>query len=369
MIDLGGKAAITDVGTMVFLPSTRPKLTLGDQEYLRSGVIDSIANYPEFPSWLATTGAGSYWRVGNIPAGNWWSSVVYGNNTFVAVTRNVSGINYAATSPDGITWTQRTLPISNISFSSIAFGNGIFVALGEATSGSAGSNVSMTSPNGITWTQRTLPANKSWKSIAFGNGIFVATVWGESSVWTSPDGITWTQRTLPSSSASYVAFGNGIFVATGDFIGTVGLRSADGITWSAFTFPQSAKWAQIAYKSGKFLVAAGNNIYATSTDGIVWRGGTFPVDTGVGVWIVGASDTVFIAAHSNSANTVYISEDAVLWSSIGLPVGIDIRGIIYSGNIKRVVAVGVNGASVYSDNSDGSIGTTNYTPNLYLRVE
>lgn len=49
MIDLGGKAAITDVGTMVFLPSTQPKLTLGDQEYLRSGVIAPSATYPEFP--------------------------------------------------------------------------------------------------------------------------------------------------------------------------------------------------------------------------------------------------------------------------------------------------------------------------------
>ncbi|MCR4450846.1 hypothetical protein, partial [Aeromonas veronii] len=49
MIDLGGNAAITDVGTMVFLPSTQPKLTLGDQEYLRSGVIAPSATYPDFP--------------------------------------------------------------------------------------------------------------------------------------------------------------------------------------------------------------------------------------------------------------------------------------------------------------------------------
>ncbi|HHQ4686133.1 hypothetical protein [Aeromonas veronii] len=49
MIDLGGRAAITDVGTMVFLPSTQPKLTLGDQEYLRSGVIAPSATYPDFP--------------------------------------------------------------------------------------------------------------------------------------------------------------------------------------------------------------------------------------------------------------------------------------------------------------------------------
>ncbi|MFB2907130.1 hypothetical protein ACE1BH_19655, partial [Aeromonas jandaei] len=49
MIDLGGKAAITDVGAMVFLPSTQPKLTLGDQEYLRSGVIAPSATYPDFP--------------------------------------------------------------------------------------------------------------------------------------------------------------------------------------------------------------------------------------------------------------------------------------------------------------------------------
>jgi hypothetical protein len=51
--------------------------------------------------------------------------VTYGNGTFVAVSY---GSTAAATSPDGITWTAQTLPISQ-NWSSVTYGNGTFVAI------------------------------------------------------------------------------------------------------------------------------------------------------------------------------------------------------------------------------------------------
>ena len=56
MYGIGGKFA--EIGQMTYLPSISPTITDGNLKFIRSGVVDSIANYPEFPSWLTNTGAG-----------------------------------------------------------------------------------------------------------------------------------------------------------------------------------------------------------------------------------------------------------------------------------------------------------------------
>jgi hypothetical protein len=55
----------------------------------------------------------------------------------------------AITSPNGETWTSRTIPIGN--YVSIAWNGTVFVALSQATTAKA-----ITSPDGITWTNRTI---------------------------------------------------------------------------------------------------------------------------------------------------------------------------------------------------------------------
>src|ERR1700704_4271996 len=105
------------------------------------------------------------WTTRNLPAVSGWGDVAFGNSVYVAVS---STANIAATSPDGITWTQRTLPTSSSGgWVGIAFGNGVFCAIGAGNSGA-------TSPDGITWTAHTLPVIfPGLSSIAFGNGIFL----------------------------------------------------------------------------------------------------------------------------------------------------------------------------------------------------
>jgi hypothetical protein len=115
------------------------------------------------------------------------------------------GPGVAATSPDGITWTRRTLPAGN--WRDITYGNGVFVAVGDG--GSA------TSPDGITWTPRILPANAVWLGVTYGNGVFVAVSSFDGGFATSPDGITWTRRSPPSELWWSVTYGNGVFVAVG----------------------------------------------------------------------------------------------------------------------------------------------------------
>jgi hypothetical protein len=69
------------------------------------------------------------------------------------------------------------------------------------------------------WTSRTSATDNEWRSVAYGNGIFVAVGpgVGTTGVMTSPDGITWTSRVAAVASATWygVTFANGIFVAVG----------------------------------------------------------------------------------------------------------------------------------------------------------
>jgi hypothetical protein len=115
------------------------------------------------------------------------------------------------TSPDGISWTSRT-SAENIEWSSITYGNGLFVAVAKTGVG----NRVMTSPDGITWTSRTSAADNVWSGITYGNGLFVAvgTSGTDNPLMTSPDGTTWTSRTYAAYNRwNSITYGNGLFVA------------------------------------------------------------------------------------------------------------------------------------------------------------
>jgi len=93
------------------------------------------------------------------------------------------------TSTDGVTWTRRSSgTVSGLS--SVAYGNGKFVAVGnKTTDGFSLSNVELTSANGTTWTQQiTATADHG---IAYGNGVFVGLTDGNYII-KSTDGMNWT---------------------------------------------------------------------------------------------------------------------------------------------------------------------------------
>jgi photosystem II stability/assembly factor-like uncharacterized protein len=116
------------------------------------------------------------------------------NGTVFCVIAQTSII--AATSPDGITWTQRVLPGGGSAWQSIAWNGTVFCAIAQS------STLVGTSPDGITWTQRVLPVSATWFSIAWNGSIFCVIANGSSIAVTSPDGILWTQRLLPTTASN-----------------------------------------------------------------------------------------------------------------------------------------------------------------------
>lgn len=202
-----------------------------------------------------------------LPAAQPWSSVAYGNGVFVTIADNNQRVS-AVSADGGLTWQLGgQLPVAT-SWTSITFGNGVFVAVGA-------SDVSATSPDGLSWTQRSMPSFAKWKSVAYGGGQFVAVAASSTTVATSPDGITWTALRLPQNSNwSSIAYGGGMFVVVSTGSATAA-SSPDGITWRQRELPSSAKWSSVVYGNGVFVAVASEAAFlAFSFDGMFWATGS-----------------------------------------------------------------------------------------------
>jgi hypothetical protein len=202
-----------------------------------------------------------------------WSSSTYANGRFVAIS--ASGGN-SAFSVDGANWTAMTGLSAGSAYVSVASG-----AIGATTyyvtvaGGATASTVAAFSTDGTSWTAMTGLQSNRWSSIAYGNGRFVA-VGNGTATSNSVNGTSWSNGGAVIN-ANYVAIaygsGPGRFVA---IAGGVGLSQAtayslDGSAWTAGTLPQSAYWTSIAYGNGRFVaVAQGGTATAYSTDGITW---------------------------------------------------------------------------------------------------
>jgi len=109
----------------------------------------------------------------------------------------------------------------NFLLRTVAFGDGLFVALGWQL---------YTSPDGKTWTMRTKAAGQWMGGVRFGAGRFVAAGgYGESTY--STDGLRWPQGGARlTDAARSIAFGNGLWVARAD--SNHWWRTSTGETWT-----------------------------------------------------------------------------------------------------------------------------------------
>jgi hypothetical protein len=251
-----------------------------------------------------------------ISGGVHWSSIAFGNGVFVALAYD--SLTPVETSSDGgVTWTPDVTMTAQppTTWNAVAFGvvNTVstFVAVGY---NSGGQGAAWSTNNGSTWTD-TAPfplgiPTQNWTSIAFGNNTFVAIA--GSTVTHSTDGNTWSPSIIiPSPFAdrigTSVTFANGIFIAV-DGLDSVA-KSTDGINWTVTTLPPSDKGTygamSVAYGSGVFVtLPAGSRQTATSPDGITWSlGGQMPGPDNWSAIAFGAGKFVAIASGGTAAAT------------------------------------------------------------------
>jgi hypothetical protein len=263
--------------------------------------------------------------------------VVWGAGLWVAAGGdNNSPWSVIVTSPDGVTWTTRTTPFDNGYVNQVATNfyappNRLFMAVGNDASNV---KVVMTSPDGVTWTAQTTPFDNGYGSGVWWDGHNWIVVGQNSArtrtIMTSPNGVVWTIRTTPFDAPKDGSANPGAWVVAGDGAGMLvaGGRAGSvtgpmictstdhGVTWTARADPfihtgTSPSGDAIAWvpNIGLWVLGRGgwqwgNQIIATSLDGITWTAQTSPWD-GAGSFGSGTAPGFINWINQTGPGTIY----------------------------------------------------------------
>jgi hypothetical protein len=285
------------------------------------------------------------------------------NYTFGFVAAGTGGISYSDTGANGSTnW---TMPVEEVSFASVAFGNNTWVAV--PTSGNTG----YYSADGVTWKTSTLPASKSWQSIVFTSNAFVA-IDSAASAYSvrSSDGITWTV-TATVTAGAINGTGGGLVYGTNGVIafrtpGNGSRSTNNGITWTSTTIPATGgpNYVSAAYGAGKYVVIAGGtstNLTAYSSNGTSWTVGALPTSAN---WQgITFGNGKFVAVATGTDIAAY-STDGINWTTSTMSRSSTWKLITYGNNKYVVVATSGSRMAQSVDGiswTDGTINTAGGT--------
>jgi hypothetical protein len=291
-----------------------------------------------------------------------------------------------------------TLPPST-QLTAAAYGNGVYVVVGASVTSAApdayGSAI-LTSTDGKSWTLQPTLDNSSFSDIAFGNGIFVAV--GRASgkpldigvVQTSSDGVRWRVQNFDIE-LSRVVYGNGRFVLLGNNNNYV---STDGVNWTPFPNKVIVESSQLIYSNGVFTDFHATQ-FASSQDGVNWQtqddglidySGTGKFFPNIGVTGAVYEDGMYVAVGDYYTNTptappygnpvVITSQDAVKWTMTSLNESCHLESIAFGNGV--FVATGANGGILTSPDginwtglstgTKASYGTVSFCNNEFLAI-
>lgn len=259
---------------------------------------------------LATSPDGATWTLRLSAVQRTWRDFAYGAGRYVGVGDGGTYVN----SVDGASFVVGTSPAgSSANLNGVAYGNGLFVAVG--------SGAVLTTSDGVAWTARTPSGAPTFTSVAFGGGIWVA-VASNGGAYRSTDGVTFSSINTGNANAlNYVTYGGSPakFVAVGASNGTAGtiLTSTDGATntWT----PQTSNAGNnalngVTFANGKFVALGANSTLVTSPDGVTWTARTMP-SAGFPLSRVAFGDGYFVAV-ANTNNVFFTSSDAIAWVQV-----------------------------------------------------
>lgn len=348
-------------------------LAKGAEEYIAVGAYGTVMRSEDGVTWAALSKFGGY----HLTTIDWDGSkyVMFGSNTEYAhaLYKNPSE---GFLSTDGFTWTRIDFNPGE-TISQLVWGKDGFVALGTKHI--------FTSKDGVNWsTSRTLFNDYSANTLKYVNGTyFITSIYDQQFVLVSKDAKTWSAKTYNASAAvkdmiwtgkHYLGVGNGIYT------------SADGVTWKKQAkSPSGAELLTIVGGHNKYIVTGAaaqqsginKNVAYTSTDGVTWTKTDlsylhtniyliYPVKSGFAG--IGSNDR---QDYPDSTYSIY-TKDGSSWSyrMVGSQTGGELNALATNG--KRTVAVGSNGAVLYTDDGKTWRSSNPFTyqdrlgrPNLY----
>ena len=234
-------------------------------------------------AWITLTSPdGVTWtqRANPFGAGALPNKLVFANGLFLACSHTT-----AFSSVDGISWTARAHPLGATSqdLYSLTRSGSFWMASGRSND----APYLATSPDGVTWTQKSNPGGQYISASAYNATLsrwFVSSGW--SANWISDDnGATWQSVTAPTGyNFSQVVGGGNRFVAYSNSTVFSSPTGADG-------FGQGTNLGfsvqSLIFDGAQFLAAGSGGGLASSTDGVSWK----VLATGLAStdWIVGVA--------------------------------------------------------------------------------
>jgi hypothetical protein len=225
----------------------------------------------------------------------------------------------------------RPSPQAINSLYSIAYGNGLFLAL----------NIRgrvLVSEDGLTWKERPIGAKGRLNMLIHADGRFLG-VGDSGTVMTSADGVAWTSRnpgTIVDLHA--VAHRNGLYLAVGDE-GTI-LTSIDGTTWIKGKSKYTGRLASAAVGDRGYVVAGACGSRPFIPDGIACLSGSAPVTANKVIY----SENRYLAV--GKAGAIRISLDGNTWEEAVAPGAFSLHDVIRGPD--QYLAVGDSGTALVS---------------------
>ncbi|MEM9243521.1 MAG: hypothetical protein AAGA27_05630 [Pseudomonadota bacterium] len=288
----------------------------------------SIQTYlPSGSSWATQpTGLGSEGSLFSIAFANvnpTTTTNANANDVYVAVGTFSSAPNsLILTSPDGANWIRQTIS-SNERLNDVIYANEQFVVVGN-------SGQIVSSVVGNLWDLQQV-GTEDFYGVAYGNGLFVAVGSNPSQVAISSNsGENWNLENTNQNNGvlNSITYSDGQFVAVGQG-GTI-VTSTDGVNWTTQTSTTTETLNRIIYAEGMFVAVGNNGTVVTSLDGIIWTSQTIGggADNLFGIryipsYLPVSATGLFIAVGSNGS--IYTSPTAASssWTSRTGASGID----------------------------------------------
>jgi hypothetical protein len=341
--------------TLAFL-ANRPMVTLVAVYSYRAQVGSAVSS----SETVTFIGTAATWSAETMPTSSWvrvlWAPAPI--SLFVAASDDNPVV--IATSPDGVTWTQRTSSGLVSNAAGMVCANGLITIF-------VGSQYdrTLTSPDGIVWTLNTTTcANPR----AGGPTVWAASLskylscdsasHGDGPFFTSTDGVAWIDRGnsgLGAITLASMCWSPDLGLAVGVANNTV-VYSSDGITWANGTAPAGTGgtsnarcviWVRelgLFVQSGAFVGGGGYGI-ATSPDAINWTIQTTPSIGAYGPFGVAWSDArqllIAVCSHNTTWTTaIWTSPDGINWTQQTTPDYRSGRWIACGDPIGTIVCVG-----------------------------
>lgn len=270
-------------------------VTYGDSQWVALGHSADVAVSPD----------GSTWTEYPVPAGS-WQSVEYGNGHFVSLSSTITGPEEIV-STNGQNWSAASGPAGT--WTALTFGGGRFVAVSSA-------GQIDTSTNGTQWTQVWDHANYDFTSVAYGNGHYVAADSALGAVAISTNGLTWG-RLFPVTHATprwgSVVYGDGQFVALDDSSSGYVATSLFGNVWTVQQLSVATEIDSATFGCGTYVgvgqSTTSTGTFISSTTAATWTTTPVPIDATSNWTAVSYGARRFVAVD-DSGNIVWSATSA-----------------------------------------------------------